>query len=250
MAGLLDLMNNPQMQLGLGLLAAASARGDGAGFGQRLSEGFKSAQEAQRATALQKLQDMQMSEAQRKIDEAARQRKWREGLPGVVNQKVYGSSDVGPTMEQDTNALNNYLMQADSPYADKVLEQKLFAKPEAYTLGEGQTRYVGNQVVARGPEKTESVDSKIKQFEYAKANGYKGSFQEFVTLGPTIMAGAVAPLRNAQIENIQRENDYNLPKPKPMASSPYTVTTPDGQVFSFPDQKSANNFKMNLPRGR
>lgn len=171
--GLLDFIKTPE---GQGLLSglfgyAANAqqgtpwnnfgRGGVAGlmgYGNALERQDTLAQREQ----AKKLQDLQMQQAQnsideqkRKVDEAARQRKWREGLPGAMNQKVYGSSDVGPTMEQDTNALNNYLMQADSPFADKVLEQKLFAKPEAYTLGEGQTRYVGNKVVARGSEKAD-----------------------------------------------------------------------------------------------
>lgn len=44
MAGLLDFLDSGDAQLGLGLLAAASARSDGAGFGQRLLEGVGHAQ--------------------------------------------------------------------------------------------------------------------------------------------------------------------------------------------------------------
>lgn len=42
MAGLMDMFDDPQLQLGLGLLAAAAPRADAAGFGQRLAEGFNS----------------------------------------------------------------------------------------------------------------------------------------------------------------------------------------------------------------
>jgi hypothetical protein len=38
MAGLLDFLNTPESRLGIGLLAAAGPRADGAGFGQRLNE--------------------------------------------------------------------------------------------------------------------------------------------------------------------------------------------------------------------
>lgn len=65
------------------------------------------------------------------------------------------------------------------------------------------------------PAKSEKDDPKITQYEYAKQNGYKGTFEQFVTLGPTIMAAAQAPLRAAQVSNIYEENAYNLPPPRP-----------------------------------
>lgn len=95
--------------------------------------------------------------------------------------------------------------------------------------------------------KEHELDPKIKQFEYAQRNGYKGSFEQFVTLGPTIMAAAAAPLREAQIGNINAENSYNLPPPRPAPaprSGGASVSLPDGRVLSFPDQKAANSFKM------
>ena len=57
--GLLDVLNSEQGRLGLGLLAAAGGRSDGAGFGQRMAEGIGSVDkwnQQKQATALQKLQ--------------------------------------------------------------------------------------------------------------------------------------------------------------------------------------------------
>ncbi len=83
--------------------------------------------------------------------------------------------------------------------------------------------------------------TKIQEYEYAKAvNGYKGSLADWLTLGPNVMANAMAPLRSAQTGNIKAENDYNLPAAK---SSSVTVTV-GGKTYSFPDNKSANKFKM------
>ena len=94
--------------------------------------------------------------------------------------------------------------------------------------------------------KEDSTDPKIKQYEYAKAGGYKGTFEQFVTLGPALMAAAAAPLRNAQTDNITQENAYNLPPPRTSqaASGGVSVTLPDGRVATFKDQKAANGFKM------
>lgn len=186
MAGLMDLFDDPQMQLGLGLLAAAAPRADGAGFGQRLMEGvgtlgaFKKQKLQEQEQAMrQKMLEMQSQDMQRKIDIEAKQRAWKEGLPAVMDQKVYGASDVGPTMEPDTQALQKYLMQADSPYADELFKQKYLSKPEAYTLSEGQVRMQGDKVVARGPEKRDPTPADIQKYNLAVAQGYKGSIYDY-----------------------------------------------------------------------
>lgn len=64
--GLLDVLNTDQGRMGLGLLAAAGPRSDGAGFGQRLAEGMGSF-DAYKANALkQKMLEAQMQEWQQK----------------------------------------------------------------------------------------------------------------------------------------------------------------------------------------
>lgn len=68
MAGLLDIFDDPSAQIGLGLLAAASPRADGAGFGQRLMEGVQSATAMKRSAQQQKMLELQMAAAQRKAD--------------------------------------------------------------------------------------------------------------------------------------------------------------------------------------
>jgi hypothetical protein len=93
--------------------------------------------------------------------------------------------------------------------------------------------------------KEDSTDPKVKQFEYAKAGGYKGSFEQFVTLGPTIMAGAAAPLRNAQIGNIEAENAYNLPPPRPAAkpNAPMRGQVVDGYKFRGGNPADQRNWE-------
>lgn len=57
--GLLDF-DNADSRLGLGLLAAASARSDGAGFGQRLAEAVGSVDQWKAQQQMQKMRDMQL----------------------------------------------------------------------------------------------------------------------------------------------------------------------------------------------
>lgn len=153
------------------------------GYGGALDREKQAAESAQmgKYRDMQQTQmQMQMDAAKKKQEQEAAQAAWRGGLPAAMNAKVYGAGDEGPTMAQDTNALNNYLLHPDSPYADKVMEQKLFAKPESFTLGEGQVRYVGDKPVAFGAVKNDSP-SAVKEYEYARGQGYQGSFEQFQT---------------------------------------------------------------------
>lgn len=109
MAGLLDLFDNPDAQLGLGLLAAAAPRADNAGFGQRLFEGVSSAQamrksladqqEAKRKAAMQEqMFNLQLSEAQQK---QAQEKQMRDlaakfQLPGQAGlPALQGDASIG-----------------------------------------------------------------------------------------------------------------------------------------------------------
>lgn len=51
---------------------------------------------------------------------------------------------------------------------------------EAYTLGEGQVRIKGGQVVAKGPEKAVDLPSSVREYNFAKAQGFNGTFQDWV----------------------------------------------------------------------
>jgi hypothetical protein len=102
MAGLLDFLNSAEAQAGLGLLAAAGPRSDGAGFGQRLQEGLGAADQwkarqaaAKRAEMQDQMQQMQMAQAQRQMameqaamEQAARK---RAALPGIFQPSSAGA---------------------------------------------------------------------------------------------------------------------------------------------------------------
>ena len=66
--GLLDVLNSDQGRLGLGLLAAAGGRSDGAGFGQRMAEGLGSYDHWKKQQAQAKLQKMQEEEMQAQVE--------------------------------------------------------------------------------------------------------------------------------------------------------------------------------------
>lgn len=165
MQGLLDFVKTPE---GQGLLSGIFGYAANARRGQPINSlgrggiaglmGYDNAldrQDQQAETQFQRqYRQMQMDEMQRKIAEQKGQQEWRAGLPSILQQRTMVPNDAGPTAAPDTEAINKYLLDPRSPFADKLIEKQLFPKEEeAYTLGEGQVRYKGNQVVAQGPEK-------------------------------------------------------------------------------------------------
>lgn len=169
MRGLLDFVATPE---GQGLLSAVAGGLAGARRGTPLNNvgrgllagtiGYGNAQDRvaqQEQDAVQKqFRDMQMSQMRSQMEQQQGQQAWRQGLPDAVKratEATYGAGDEGPTMTPaDPSVLMRYAMDPRSPYADKVLESKLFPKePEAFTLGPDQVRYQGGKVVAAGPAK-------------------------------------------------------------------------------------------------
>lgn len=154
--GLLDFFDSPQ---GQGLLSAVAGGMAGARRGTPFNNigrgllagvaGYGNAQDRQTQEAenevQRKFREMQMQGMQTHLAQQKAQQDWKAGLPQVMQQAqpTYGAGDEGPTMAPgNPQALQSYLMRPESPFADKLLEQKLFPKqPEAFTLSPGQTRY-------------------------------------------------------------------------------------------------------------
>lgn len=154
--GLLDFIGSPE---GQGLLSAVAGGMAGARRGTPFNNvgrgllagvaGYGNAQDRitqQEENSLQKkYREMQMEGMQQQLAQQKAQQAWKADLPQVMQQAqpTYGAGDEGPTMTPgNPQALQSYLMRPESPFADKLLEQKLFPKqPEAFTLSPGQTRY-------------------------------------------------------------------------------------------------------------
>lgn len=166
--GLLDFVSTPE---GQGLLSAAFGGLAGARRGQPLNSigrgglaglaGYAQAQDRvtqeQESATQRKYRDMQMQELERKGAQQVAQDKWRAGLPTLLEPKpVELDQFTGTTQLQSPSqeVVQKYLMDPASPFADKVLEQKLFPKQsEAFTLSPGQTRYgIDGRPVASVPE--------------------------------------------------------------------------------------------------
>lgn len=204
MAGLLDdfssFIKTPE---GQGLLSGVFGYAANAKRGQPINSlgrggiaglmGYANAQdrEAQQADAAfqQKYRTMQMGDMQRKIDQQAAQQKWLETLnpsqarfdaalgggggPTITNAAKLGAP-VDPSQQMMWEAARSGVVPA-SDYIKSFLPDT-----EAYTLGEGQVRIKGGKEVARGPEKRVEQPSAVREYEFARTQGFGGSFQDWV----------------------------------------------------------------------
>lgn len=119
--------------------------------------------------------EMQMSEIQRKIEQQKAEQAWRAGLPAMMAPKLTGTSDQGKMLADqqaefgaeglpdlvdsaqyaqpdaplnmaygmDKQGLQDYMLQAGSPYADKIMENMLMPtteKPQLVTVYDEQGR--------------------------------------------------------------------------------------------------------------
>lgn len=206
MRGLLDFVRTPEGQGLLGAVAGglAGARrgtpfnnvgrgllGGTAAFGNALDREQQAQQFAAQEQDRQQgrtLREMQIAQAKTQMEREQAQQAWRQGLPGVVKQATeatYGAGDEGPTMTPaDPSALTRYAMDPRSPYADKILESQLFPKADDYLTVEGVVLKKGPNgltPVYTSPPKPEAQPSAVKEYEYAKSQGYQGTFQQFQT---------------------------------------------------------------------
>lgn len=157
---------------------------------------------------------MQMDEMQRKMEQAKAQQTWKAGLPQMMDKaqtkvtpfqpddpfnqgpaafgEVYGGDQHGQqtdalmanVQQGDPQALQQYLMHPDSPYADKLFEQQFMLKDPEYKV-------VGNSLVGidrsgvkpvyTAPEKPAATPSGIQEYQFAVQQGYKGSFADWKT---------------------------------------------------------------------
>lgn len=214
MAGLLDFLGTPQGQgllgavaggmatarrgtpwnnTGRGLLGGVAAYGNALDREQQASQ--FAAQEQDRAQ-MREMRDMQMAQTRAQLEQQKAQQAWREGLPGAMEQAQGKTYDVVDTLGDgvysgqastpaNPKALQDYLQLPASPFADKLLEQKLFPKAADYkVVGNSLVRIGGDGQVSpayTAPEKPQALPSDVQAYNFARQNdGYQGSFTDWL----------------------------------------------------------------------
>ncbi len=171
--GLLDLFNTYEGQQGLGLLAAASARSDGAGFGQRLQEGLGMADNWKRKKAQDEFQQMQIADHMARIEEAKAQRAQQATDQTAVRGALSnGQFDPRVFLQGNPNASLGALEQA------MKYNGIINPAPKERTLSPGQVVFQGDKQILSVPKEV-SNPAAVQEYEYAKNQGYTGSYLDF-----------------------------------------------------------------------
>lgn len=194
--GLLDVFNSDEGRMGLGLLAAGSARSDGAGFGQRLQEAVGGVDAWKQSQQRQKMLDMQAKQAQFEMDKAQRAQADDEAMrsaatssyrsPGMANAMSQGPAMGGGAVPRIQSGLDmpSFIekMYAINPLKAQEMEQSMQPKYETLAAGSSMVKMTPNgpQVVLSTP-KEKAAPAAVQEYEYAKAQGYSGSFEQWNT---------------------------------------------------------------------
>ncbi len=171
MAGLLDFLNTAEAQAGLGLLAAAGPRSDGAGFGQRMIEGLGQADRwkaqqaaAKRAEMQDQMAQMQMAQQQQRLameqDAMKRQATDESAVRGAV---ASGQFDPRMFLQGNPQASLGALKQA------MEYNSMLNPEPKERTLSPGQVVYKGDKQILAVPKESE-LPTSVREFQYGMAN--------------------------------------------------------------------------------
>lgn len=185
--GLLDPTEDPRtmglLSLGMGLLGARGS------FGQALSQAGPQALQAMRQVKqdqarrqqeqrLQQMQEMQMQQAQAALQAQQQAQQRQAAVEGAYRGALGTGPDGAPQVDQA--ALIRSLTQADPMAAFQMLQPK----PADYKVVGDALVSVGPQGVKeayRAPQKPAAVPSAIQEYEYAKGQGYRGTFEQWDT---------------------------------------------------------------------
>lgn len=180
MAGLLDFLNSAEAQTGLGLLAAAGPRSDGAGFGQRLLEGLSQGDRWKAQQAAAKRAELQDQMAQMQMAQAQQQMAKQQELQGLAAKFAtpaigmagdgYGPSQPAGFDRQGFGAaLEGIDPMAGMQYLQSI--QKQAPKLTAYKPGDSVRDDSGREVFSVPKEAKEAeLPSSVREFQYGAQN--------------------------------------------------------------------------------
>lgn len=157
----------PWNTAGRGLLGGIASYGNALDRKAQDEERGRLAGERQQTQALRQIQ---MDQTLAQLTRQKEQDQWRAGLPSVLQQAKAQTYSMVDTLGDGTgvglasttgnpDALKQYAMLPNSPFADEILKQQLLPKPqEAFTLSPGQVRVGANgQVLAQLPQKADKT---------------------------------------------------------------------------------------------
>lgn len=226
--GLLDGLQTDEGLLGLYLMAAGSAKPQRTSLGEGLLGAFQMQQQQKAAREDREMKkqqfDMQrqqqqiaLQQLQQQLQEQAAQKAWRESIPAPQGQPL----PAGPYMggAKDSQAAN-----VPPPTAVDPMQQAMYSgmragavNPLQYLqmqqkdtspikLSKGEKMYGRDGRLLFGNEDTPDLPSAVREYQFAKTQGYPGTFEQW----SREQANLKAPKTTVQVNTGQKGFDNTL----------------------------------------
>ena len=267
------LLGNLPLQMGLGILAnnygkyGALAPALGAG----MQQGMQGVQQFQQLQRLKQMQDMQMKRMQDEQDRQKKMLDWQSSFGKPNTQQTVNNGytpapqyDNAPNFNmqklpdttQESFDPNKWMLDGVAAGAMSPLElMKLNRGEHEYDFKDGVMfdKKTGSAQMI-GDNKQDKMPDKVKQYEYAVQNGFKGSFTDFLRIIPDMML----PIQQGQLGIAQqnadiaaKNSDYNtgakpLVKPQPTQTMQKVATLKDIEDTARASGKSTKQVTKDL----
>lgn len=246
MAGLFDSFDSPN---NAGLLGMATGLLEASGPSTRpvsLSQAVARAMNAGRAASLEAqtnqrrnaLTDVQVLQQQMQLAELQRQQQQQAALEDLARQsfrlggELQGPPAVGETMPTLPPSFDRQAFMRGLPQIAPLQAMQMMQKAGPMKLGAGETLYdpEKNQPIYTAPNKEAAAPSAIQEYQFAQAQGFRGSFQDWITAkaraGATnVQVGLQSPYAGVDSQGnpivVQPANKPGVP--------PQVLTGPDGK---------------------
>ncbi len=250
MAGLLDALNTADGRFALGLLEASAPRAQRSSLGGGLLsalggvEDWQAQQEARKQRA--QMQALQIQQAQMQLAEMQRAQQQVKGVeeayrgalrtPEQAAMQQFGGPTVAaaqaaPGMKPkiDQAALLRGLMQADPMSAYKLMQP---VAPKYETVGNALVEIGpgGVREAYRAPDKPAELPSAVREYEFARQQGYPGTFQQFQLEqrragAPSVSVNTEKPFMTSLAHGLGKQLDDGLAAARSAATSVATAQT-------------------------
>lgn len=234
--GLLDSLNTDEARLGLGLLAAGGYSPTPMSFGQRIQSAMQG-QDAYKQDALQKKhRTLQMTELEQQAQQRQAQQAWLAQQNPEPKLGLLGEAPapVDPVRKMNYEAAR--LGAISIPEYISTLKPK---ETKYQTVGDNllQIGADGVKPVFTAPPKAEGSPSAVREYEYAKGQGYGGTFEQWST--SQRKAGASSVSVNTGQKGFDNElklrSDF---RSEPVYKAHQEMTSAYGQIQKSLEQKS------------
>lgn len=196
------------------------------------NKGIKEADTAQTDLAT-RAQGMMTAEQQKVADAMTMQQEQARPSPDMAGPMPMQA----PTLDTQSSRLAGLNLQFPQARDDRNRQEGFVEK--ARTREDVQAAALAAKQATIDAKNDDSTNMKDYKFSQTiQGGGFKGSFEDFLAIKPSIMAS----VGYGNLGVRRREADYNLPSTEPNQSSQLSMSV-GGKTYSFKDQKSLNKFK-------